>query len=213
MSIDQTKKFSLIPSAWTLIISNVGILTLAIIFDWSLFGIVLTYWIENVIIGILNIPKILMARADHPGHRPYGLGSKIFLVFFFCFHYTVFTAVHGGFVVFLFAEASDYSSGKELFENTFDGFYIVAIALLFLSHFYSFYTNFYRSKEYKSISPFQQMLKPYIRIFVVHAFIIFGGYIILLFENGMLILLILFMIVKTGLDLFAHLQEHKKKRN
>jgi hypothetical protein len=77
MSILPTKFYKINPTTAILVVSNISILVLALILDWSLLGIVMTYWAENLVIGVLNIPKIIMAKQQHPGHRQIQFGAKL----------------------------------------------------------------------------------------------------------------------------------------
>ncbi len=92
---------------------------------WNIFEIVMLYWFENVVIGAVNILKMLTAtgemtaedgydrngmKADpempHYLNAPVGGGvanhaAKLFLIPFFTVHYGMFCFVHGIFVVTL----------------------------------------------------------------------------------------------------------------
>lgn len=100
-------------------------------FDWSAFLVLALYWIENVVIGIANVIRLLAvglggglvtaaetaavesaARSDASpedarkalaGSRVAGIAGTLFLVPFFCVHYGMFCLVHGVFVVALFS--------------------------------------------------------------------------------------------------------------
>jgi hypothetical protein len=100
---------------------------------WDTFSIVLLYWIENVIIGAINVLKMITCFPDmdaiyafkfkDKGGKTGGelaekyastarsalIGnqvSKFFLVPFFIFHYGLFCLVHGVFVFVLFGHES-----------------------------------------------------------------------------------------------------------
>ena len=199
------------PSEWLLIIANLCLLVLALVYNWSLFDIVFAFWIENLIIGLFNTPKILMCKVQHPGHRPDTLGTKIFLVFFFWFHYTVFSALHLFLIFLLFGDAKTLLNPSEIFSGMFSFFFILGLIGLFASHGFSFYSNFIQKKEYEKYSPFAMMLKPYIRVLLTHGFVFLGGYVVLLIDNGMSIMLVVFIILKTLLDLSAHKKAHDQK--
>ncbi len=83
MSILPVQSLCSLSSARSLIAANLLIIVLASIYEWSLLDIILTFWIENVFIGFFNIPKIIMAKKEHPGHRPDTIGSKTVLILFF----------------------------------------------------------------------------------------------------------------------------------
>lgn len=70
---------------------------------WSPFVVMALFWFENVVIGALNVVKILVAGARLGG--PVGLLGALAVAAFFTVHYGLFTAVHGMFVVLLFGAA------------------------------------------------------------------------------------------------------------
>jgi hypothetical protein len=210
MSILPTKFYKINPTTAILVVSNISILVLALILDWSLQGIVMTYWAENLVIGVLNIPKIIMAKQQHPGHRPDTVWSKIATIIFFCFHYVLFGALHFFIIALLFTSDEAIIPMHEKSYNALDSIEIIGVALLFISHTMSFFLNFVKKKEYQKVSPFAQMLKPYIRILIVHGYVFLGGYVLLFFDNAMVIMLTLFVLIKTLIDMMSHLKEHKK---
>ncbi len=135
--IDLTK-----PSVLTLIAANVIPLLGVLFFSWSTFAIVVIYWAENVIIGAINVLKMLTC---HPTSETIQLGnnsekrrtgnrkavedllvqqeksqsivhhaSKLFYIPFFIFHYGMFCFVHGVFVFSLLGRADEMPAGGPL---------------------------------------------------------------------------------------------------
>lgn len=194
-----------------------------IFFDWSLFAIVLLYWIENGIVGLLNVPKIALAGKPSSGEsrftingRPAGSAGKAFLIPFFIFHYGIFWTVHGVFVIVFFgllggqpfgsaAGAPEITSGFRSFDPT--GVAIAALSLA-LSHGLSFFVNFLGNEEYLNVSPDEQMFRPYGRVMVLHITILGGGFLAGYF-GAPLASLVLMVLLKTVIDLRAHLKEHR----
>src|SRR3989338_6348873 len=78
---------------------------------------------------------------------------------------------------------------------------------LFVSHGVSFFYNFLGKQEYKHVKSGTQMEAPYKRIMVMHATILFGGWLVLFFQNKLYALLIL-IALKTATDMYAHKKEH-----
>ena len=62
------------------------------------------YEVITVIVGLLNVARMVAAAPDDPLQW----GAKLFLVPFFCVHYGMFTAVHGAFVFGLFECAPEF---------------------------------------------------------------------------------------------------------
>ena len=69
---------------------------------WSPFVVMMLFWFENVVIGVANVAKMLVAGARLGG---LGLAGAVAASAFFTVHYGMFTAVHGVFVVLLFGTA------------------------------------------------------------------------------------------------------------
>jgi hypothetical protein len=185
-------------------------------FGWNLFSIMLLYWLENGIIGFLNIFKIALARgAPASGGsgftingRPVSSSNKEITIVFFILHYGLFWMVHGIFVFLLFGLTLDSEplSGFRGFDP--EGVGIAAFALL-LSHGVSFFVNFLGKEEYMTVSPGQQMVEPYPRVVVLHVTILVGGF----FADSIgapLVALVMLVLLKTAIDLLAHLKEHRK---
>lgn len=80
---------------------------------WSLFAVMALFWLENVVIGVFNVVKMLFAGAL--GGRLMFVGA-LFLSVFFTLHYGLFTAVHGIFIVMLFGREAGIAGGSGLFE-------------------------------------------------------------------------------------------------
>jgi hypothetical protein len=182
-------------------------------FGWSLFSIMFLYWLENGIIGFFNVFKIAKAsgapRPGDPGFtvggRPVSPPNKAVIIAFFIFHYGLFWTVHGIFVFVLFGLT--YSS------ETRDGFETGGVAIaavsLFLSHGVSFFVNFLGKDEYLTISPNRQMFEPYPRVVVLHVTILAGGS-LAGYLGAPLATLVMLVLLKTAIDLWAHMKEHRK---
>src|SRR5687768_3492797 len=85
-------------SGWVLVAANLVPLIGVLFFGWPLLALLTLFWLENVVIGVLNVARMLLADP-----RDAALwGAKALLVPFFCFHYGMFTAVHGVFVFSIF---------------------------------------------------------------------------------------------------------------
>ena len=179
-------------------------------FGWSLFSIMFLYWLENGIIGFFNVFKIALARASGPsrftvnGHSVSPSNKEIRSVFFML-HYGLFWTVHGIFVFVFFG----LNSPSGLFSGVGLRGVAIAAAALFLSHGVSFFVNFLGKEEYLTVSPDQQMTEPYSRVVVLHVTILAGG--ALADSLGApLAALVLLVLLKTAIDLLAHLREHRK---
>lgn len=191
------------PGVQALIAANLFPLFGVLFFGWSLFSIMLLYWLENIVIGIFNV--IRMRRAEKPmpdaeagvklGGKPYAPEMKGQLIAFFILHYGLFTAVHGVFVFALFR--SDEAPTLAV---------VVGLVSLLWSHAVSYFTNYIGKGEYKSLSAPDLFIQPYKRIFVLHLTIIFGGGFSLAIGSPIFALVVL-IALKITVDIWLHLHE------
>lgn len=195
-------------SVQVLILANLLPLLGVLLFDWSLFAVMYLYWFENVIIGLFNMMR--MSRAEGKldetneaklNNETYTRDKRGALIFFFLIHYGIFTIIHGVFVTSFFGTMS----GQIILPPEIA---LGTIALL-MSHAFSYYTNFIRQGEYKRVSETQLFIQPYKRVIILHVTIIFGGGLVMLFHSA-LPALILLIIIKTLVDVWAHSLEHDK---
>lgn len=157
--------------------------------------LLLTYWIQSVIIGLFQFAKILDLkdfstknfyindRAVEPTPE-----TKRTTAFFFLFHYGFF---HFVYLIFIAAEAQGrFLVIPGLFAST---------TILFLNHLLSFVSN--RTADRKRAPNIGQMMfTPYARIIPMHLTIILGA------TAGFPILL--FLGLKTLADVVMHAAEH-----
>ena len=181
-------------SIFLLILANLAPLLGSLFLGWNLFSIIFIFWAENLVIGFYNIFRIVKADKDKVN-----IGVKIFSAIFFTFHYGMFTLVHG---VFVFAFFGNNSGGF----NNFLGI-LTSVSFLFISHGYSYFSNYIGKGEYKKVSFGEVMMAPYGRIVVLHLTIIFGGFIIMAL-NAPQIVVSLLVLIKIFVDISAHKKEH-----
>jgi hypothetical protein len=189
-------------SVISLIIFNLVPLFGIIFFDWSLFSVIFLYWSENLVIGFYNVLKMLKAQRVDIGNKVFEQkenNKKSYLVSFFIFHYSMFTLVQGLFVLAIFYEQGVSISGI-----------LIAIISLFVSHGISYFENFLKKEEYKTVSPGDLFGQPYNRVFIVHMVVLFGGFVISRFSDLSIFPILLLVILKTVTDLKLHQLEHKK---
>jgi hypothetical protein len=206
----------------SLLVANLVPIFVAVVFHWDVTGVVVFYWIENLIIGFWSICRIAMARGRSTGLP--GSGGKYVLVPFFAVHYFLFCAVHGFFIGLLFSGVLDrfrpMGSAAEvslpgIFARLYSGSgllatgsVLLAIAGIFISHGISFQRNYLGKGEYKTARPETEMFRPYGRIVLMHVSILFGGILVVLF-GAPLFFVILLMIGKTLMDAAAHVASHQ----
>jgi hypothetical protein len=213
------------PSGKLLVAINLGLMAGVILFDWSVFDIVFLYWAENLVIGVINVFKMIaanpdpvadpddgdvLARGDRIARHAADWTAKLFLIPFFLVHYGGFCFGHGVFVFALFNEAGEF--GDDLWSAVpalLTGGLGLSLALLAASHLYSFVSNFLIGGEYRRTSASALMMRPYGRIIALHVTIILGGFLAMAFGDHRLLLVVL-VVLKTLVDLAMHGRERQK---
>jgi hypothetical protein len=196
------------PSVIALVAANLLPVAGVLVFGWEVFPIMFLFWSENVIVGIFNVLKMLLAG----GGGTVGQATKFFLIPFFCVHYGLFTFGHGVFIMAMFGGGMNPGGfpGPAAFWRTMQENHLGwAVLGLVISRGISFATNFINSGEYKNVTAPQLMAQPYGRIIVLHIAIIGGGFLVMLLRSPVLGLLLL-VGLKTLLDLAGHLRERAK---
>lgn len=177
------------------------------VFGWDVGVILLLYWLETVIVGILNVPKMLSCQGlEQSTQRKVGLFGKVFLCVFFGVHFGAFCFGHYTFLDSFFKTIPPLSSlVAELLSA--QGLLFAMIGLI-LSHLISMAIYFYGKGEFKTRSPNAQMFVPYGRVVLMHIVIIIGGALVAAFGAPVLALILL-VLLKIGIDIFAHAVEHQ----
>ena len=200
-------------SLLVLVAANAVVLWGVLAQGWAVFPILFLFWLENVIVGVLNVARMVCAR---PGDGA-SWGRKLFFVPFFCVHYGMFTLGHGVFVFALFGDPAvqALADGVDLLAmpaaalRVVDALHLWVPALaLAASHGFSFVWNYLLGQEYRHTELRTLMSKPYARVAVLHVTILAGGA-LAMFLGSPLWALILLLVLKTGIDAAAHLKEHR----
>lgn len=186
-------------SVVSLLASNLVPIIGVLFWGWNLKPILFVFWLENFVIGFWTLLKMLKIG---------GIGG-IPLVIFFMFHYGFFTFLHLVFLLALFL--SDFHMGIIPFNSKLNFILswniIFAFTAIFISHGISYVSNFIGRKEYLNHTLTEQMIAPYKRVFVMHITIVFGAFLVLLFQDQKIVLL-LFVLVKILIDCKTHFAEH-----
>jgi hypothetical protein len=197
-----------------LVVANLIPLFGVLFLDWSVWNILVIYWLENGIVGVINVLKMSAATGEQAtglssaltinGRQATDL-SKIGLVPFFIAHYGIFWFVHGVFVLTLPAFLS-FASDTAI-ELGIGPVLFAAIGLA-ISHGLSFWWNFLRGGEYRRTTPAALLFAPYRRLVALHLTIIFGAMAVT-FTGAPVAAVAILVGVKTVLDLGLHLAEHR----
>jgi hypothetical protein len=213
-----------------LLLANLIPLLGVLYWGWSVFEIVLLYWIENLILGLITVLKMLTSQPDvSNGHLnidipaqgqrkipvPAGvsvekmlLGLKVFLIPFFIIHYGMFCMAHGTFVFALFSE-EPFTGDLWTLDQLIPGPLLLVCGALLVSHLISFLLNYIGRGEYRHTNPMTLMMAPYQRIVVLHLTIILGAGLTLILGSPFWLLALLIGL-KIFMDIRAHLQERNR---
>ena len=200
-----------------LLASNLVPLVGVLAFGWTLHSLLIVYWLESGIVGASYVAKILRAEgADDPADLPsmsfndtpvsaFVDRTRPAIARFFVGHYGVFWAVHG---LFVFLFGGFVPGGLAPAEP-------VAVATaavgLVASHAYSYRANYVGEREYERVGPVTLMVEPYRRVIVLHLTIVLGAFAVGAIGSPIGALLVM-IVLKTGIDLRAHLREHERAR-
>lgn len=208
---------TLLPLIFYNLIPILGVL----FWDWTLFMVLLLYWLESGVIGVFNLIRIGMARAPISegfkvnGRHPAGPHGKLLVMLFFPFHYGIFWIVHGVFVFVFFGlgfmPGSAFTGTSGISGINISGVFL-AVSVMVITQIVSFLFVFVREREYERVSPDQQMSQPYSRVFVLHGVIIGGAFLINQFGTPMAALALL-VILKLSADLILTFREDSHQAN
>ena len=173
-------------------------------FDWSSFTVVGLYWLENVLIGVFTVARMLAALSL--AERRTGTGGALFLVGFFTLHYGFFCFGHGVFVVALLGEsAGAVPTGPfdplgeivgRLLAAPLGGLAVLAVALFVASDFARWLAQARREPPRAN----ELMLAPYRRIVVLHIALLGGAFAMQLLALPQAVVLVL-VLLKLAFDL------------
>lgn len=200
------------PTAQSLLLSNLVTIVLAVLLNWNLIEVLWVYWGQSVIIGLFNFLKMLKIALSNQ-KDDFSLVGQLFVSFFFLIHYNGFHLAYLVFlVVFSFLPVEGIHSFVKLDVFAFVPFFFITMVIFFINHLFSF---LYYSKKLdlfgidKNRLLGKLMFRPYARIIPMHLTIIFGT-MIMFYGMFNLLVLVLFLLLKTFADINMHISEHKE---
>jgi len=197
------------PSGWVLIAANLVPLFGVLLFDWSVFKVLLLFWAENLIIGFVQILRLISAANQH--------GEKFTLVPFFAVHYGLFTLGHGTLLLEIFGPESGIefvdtglfsvvTAAQQLVLADTD--LLLGFTALCVSHLFSFGHNFLVKGLYQTSQPKELFAQPYGRVIIMHVTVLVGGFAAQALGSPAWALLVL-VGLKLLFDLNAHLEQNR----
>jgi hypothetical protein len=221
------------PSALLLILANTVPLFGVVLFGWRVIDILILYWTESVVIGVINVMRMAKCPADNllagpiPGQSgrqmpaevrtkllarmPTGAMTalKFFMIPFFALHYGAFCYGHLMAVTGFFGASARGNGLVNSLEYFWQVDYWIAVMAIVASHMYSYFANFVRGGEYRNTNLFLLMQRPYGRIVIMHIAIIIGAGFVAWLDSPLPILMIL-ILGKICIDVRLHEKERVK---
>ncbi len=196
------------PTTWALLASNGLTILLALSQHWSLMSVLWVYWGQSVVIGLVNVARILTLE-DYSTRNftindksvPANVATKLATAGFFAVHYGLFHLVYAVFLtVFTLAggPVALFDLGPAEAGAFRPGFVLLAVLAFAVNHLFSFL--YYRDQT-KQQDIGKVMFAPYSRILPMHMTIIFGMWL------GAAALPF-FLVLKAAMDVMMHVREH-----
>jgi len=191
-----------------LVLANLAPIAGVAFFGWSLFELLYLYVLEAAVVGVYNIPKVLLAQGTRRERleelRGFLFGYGMILLG----EFMVLARLFGGPDRTPTASNSLTDADFRVLWEQADTVVVTLIAL-FVSHGISFYANFLRKKEYLQKTAKEQVKAGIMRIVLVHLVLGIGG--TFMVEYGSPVpLLALLGFVKIVADVVAHRREHAR---
>jgi len=207
--VDFTKTSTL-----SLVFSNLLVIFFAVVDGISANEVLWIYWSQSVIIGIFNFIKMItlkefstegfkQGKKQMLPTRATAISSAVFFLFHYGFFHLIYAVFLGAFSEFSHSEGS--SSGTKYF--------LLSAGMFFISYLIEFINS--RKEQNDELPNIGLiMFAPYARIVPMHLTIIFGGFIgaagSIFSTNTNLVIIVLFIGIKTVVDLFTHSIDFKK---
>ena len=193
------------PNVLITLIGNLIPAVCVLLFGWSVFALMILYWLENLIVGLFNLFRMMVEGATR---GPQGIVAAILACPFFTFHYGMFCTIHGIFVWSIFSGAEsvtplDSLNPLDLFQHSLayarsDRDIWLNLLALFGVHLFQFADWLWRGR-WTEADPLEQMIKPYGRIVVLHLTILGGAVPVLMLGQPVLAVCLL-ALVKTVIE-------------
>jgi hypothetical protein len=211
-----------------LVVANAVPLLGVLAWGWSTFDLMLLYWFETGVIGFFMLVQLFLADGADPHRRRgvRGLLARLYAVggvavfYAFLWHGLGFSVVEvfgpggvfgaapgslpavppGGHFGYFFGPQSGVLEG---------GLRLSALGLL-VSHGLSFVGNVVLRGEDRRTPPALLVWRPYGRVVALHVTLVIGGLVVAALGHPV-VGLALFVVLKTAVDLRAHLRAHRNR--
>jgi hypothetical protein len=196
-----------------LIIANLIPLFGVLFLRWSVATVLILYWVENGVVGLMTIAKIVFAAGPPTtvATKMFGRAGNVLAALLFTFQYGWFWVIHGIFVVVLTGLVTGPGVG---FPNPVQviagqpGLVLAALALIF-GHGADVILNYFGRGEFRRSTAAALAAEPFPRMIVLHVTIIFGALAIAVVGQPVALVALL-VIAKTVLDVSLFLRQRRK---
>lgn len=188
-------------SLLALILANVTVLYFALEGEYAIFSILILYWAESAIMGFFAFLKVLFYKGEF-------LFFRIITALFFCVHYGGFMLAH--FLVILAFTGNEVESSPDYVPLAIAllSTFLVPLIALVASHTVSFITNFIGKREYeREMTIMDRGVAPYERIILMQLTLILGALVAGVIGSSYALIVVM-VVLKTGIDVYAHIREH-----
>lgn len=184
-------------NATTLLLANLFAICSFIFGGGSITQVLITFWLQSVIIGVVNVFRILRTKPRTVKYLGSSNDNNLYYALFFVIHYGAF---HIAYLVYLLGLGfgSEANSAFNLKEQS-AGISIVALTInsvLFAIH----HISTYRQESLSESNILAIFFKPYARVVPMHVVLIAAGHILNLHGVDM-ILFVIFTLLKMITDL------------
>jgi hypothetical protein len=195
-------------SVWMILFSNVIVLLLALIFHWNVVVMVLIYWAETVLIGLLNLVKMIIHFSPDDPYKN-DLTTKLFLVVFYIGIFGGYIFVILCYIVLLAGYITETRSLHELLLMYVTSSFALGLVLLLISHIINF-GKYCTTNEYRKGTLDALFLLGFSRTLLMQVSILVGGILVVILGQQA-ILLVLFVGLKTVVDIRADMREKESR--
>ena len=180
---------------------------------WGAAALVMLYWVENLMIGVATIARILLTAIGRMGAP--GLLFGGFITAFFALHYGLFCLGHGVFLLSFLPGLSDAAGLGDLSPTPHFMLNMVDVvlrrwpgmsailALIGVWQVYVFIQDFWKGQEYARSEVVAEMFKPYGRIVVLHLGV-FAGAAALMWVGDPMIGVLGLILLRAAFGLYAN---------
>lgn len=180
-----------------LVAANIFPVFAVIFFKWSVYEVLFIYFSETFLFFYLNLAKFF--------YLPISLSKKITNFLIYSFVLSLFLLFEAGIIILYYFRDMEVLNPnmlpKEIILSLFSRSYFAGIIIFLFSHLYSFKVNFINKQNFENHTPQTLIKAPALRIWILFVVTLLGLFI----EKHLntVVVLILFMILKTGVDLLT----------